>query len=60
MDEFEALTSELEADVEPIATHKCMWCGSTVPEDDDCPMPSDYCHHPVVMPRATDFSADWS
>jgi hypothetical protein len=31
------------ADASP--TKSCPWCGLRVPEDDDCPKPSDYCHH---------------
>lgn len=31
----------------PDATRKCMWCGATVGEDDDCPRPATTCDHVV-------------
>jgi hypothetical protein len=34
-----------EDEPEEVHTRPCPWCGVQVPEDRDCPQPSDYCDH---------------
>lgn len=29
----------------------CRWCGRRVPDEDDCPAPSDYCGHARTFPE---------